>query len=224
MLGDFDTADDIETLCGQIAFSFVPFAADARDYFANVFVNQDTGAAILNLGGFLLDFIPGAGSAGDAAKAFPKLARFISKYADDAPKVIDAIIQATKQFPNADEVIPGLIKVLPVGAMDEVVDAVKNGDKVTKADYKKLAAVLEASGKNADEALGFIAKNANEINFKPQNLIDELVASGNKFSLDKVEFVVKTPEGELLWLEYGDEGAGLYHILYGSSKKSWTYI
>ena len=42
--------------------------------------------------------------------------------------------------------------------------------------------------------------------------------------MDKVEFVVKTPEGELLWLEYGDEGAGLYHILYGSSKKLDIYL
>ncbi len=39
LLGDLETADDIETLCGQIAFSFVPFVADGRDYFANIFVN-----------------------------------------------------------------------------------------------------------------------------------------------------------------------------------------
>ncbi len=153
LLGDFETADDIETLCGQIAFSFVPFAADARDYFANVFVNLDTKAAILNLTGFILDIVPGAGSVGDAAKAFPKLSRFIGKYADDAPKVVEAIVQGAKEFPNSDEVIEGIAKILPTGVIDDVCDSVKNGSKLTKSDYNKLIEVCEAAGKNSDEVV-----------------------------------------------------------------------
>ena len=96
----------------------------------------------------------------------------------------------------------------------------KNGDKITKSDYQKLSKIFEASGRDADEICGFIAKNADDINFKPEKLMDELIHSGKKFTLDKVEFVVKNSDGELMWLEYGDESKGLYHILYGSSKKA----
>ena len=96
----------------------------------------------------------------------------------------------------------------------------KNGDKITKSDYQKLSKIFEASGRDADEICGFIAKNADEINFKPEKLMDELIHSGKKFTLDKVEFVVKNSDGELMWLEYGNESKGLYHILYGSSKKA----
>ena len=152
-LGDFDTADSIETLCGQIAGSFVPFAADARDYFANIFVNLDTKAALFNLGGFLLDFIPGGGSAGDAAKAFPKVGRFIGKYADDAPKVAEAIIQGSKHFPESVDAVKGIAKVLPAGAIDDVCDSIKNGSKLTKKDYDKLLDVCKVAGKNTDEVV-----------------------------------------------------------------------
>ena len=153
LLGDFDTADSIEVLCGQIAGSFVPFAADGRDYFANVFVNLDTKSALFNLGGFLLDFVPVAGSAGDAAKAFPKIGRFIGKYADDAPKVAEAIIQGSKHFPESENVVKGIAKVLPAGAIDDVCESIKNGNKLTKKDYDKLLDVCKAAGKNTDEVV-----------------------------------------------------------------------
>lgn len=127
--------------------------ADVRDYFANVFVNLDTWAAIFNVGGFVLDFIPAAGVAGDAAKALPKLGRFVAKYADDAPKVVEAIIRSSKLFPNADEVLPGLVKILPAGALDDIAGSIKNGDKITKADYTELQKVFETAGKNLDETV-----------------------------------------------------------------------
>lgn len=150
-LGDFATADNIETLLGQISFSFVPFVADARDYFANVFVNLDTLAALANLGGFILDIIPGVGTAGDVAKALPKLGRFVAKYADDAPKVMEAIIKASKSFPASDEVIPALVKILPAGTVDNIIKSVKNGECFTEANYARLINVCESAGKNADE-------------------------------------------------------------------------
>ena len=142
LLGDFETADSIEVLCGQIAGSFVPFAADGRDYFA-----------LFNLGGFLLDFVPVAGSAGDAAKAFPKIGRFIGKYADDAPKVAEAIIQGSKHFPESENVVKGIAKVLPAGAIDDVCESIKNGNRLTKKDYDKLLDVCKAAGKNTDEVV-----------------------------------------------------------------------
>lgn len=153
IIGDFETPDSIEGLCGQVAFSFVPVAADARDYFANVFVNESTGSAILNVVGCVLDLLPLVGSAGDVAKAFPKITKFIVQHADDASKAIEAIIQVAKQFPHSDEVVMGVAKILPIGAIDNILDSLKNGSKFTSNDYAKLINVCEAAGKSADEVV-----------------------------------------------------------------------
>lgn len=92
----------------------MPFFADARDYFANVFKNQDTLAALLCLGGFLLDLATSGagGSATDVVKAAPKVGKFVTKYADDAPKVVEAISQVSKQISKNDEALAALIKAL----------------------------------------------------------------------------------------------------------------
>jgi len=188
-LGDWATADNIEILLGQITFSFVPFVADVRDYFANVFVNLDTWAAIFNVGGFVLDFIPAAGVAGDATKALPKLGRFVAKYADDAPKVVEAIIRSSKLFPNADEVLPGLVKIIPAGALDDIAGSIKNGDNITKADYTELQKVFETAGKNADETVEGMGSTVdpnklNRIFGKTEHNLDTLLS---KFGEDKVK-------------------------------------
>lgn len=219
LLGDLETADNVPALLGHITGSFIPYI-DGRDFIANV-KNGDYKAAALNLFGLALDIFTGPiGAAYDVTKGFTKLSRFAAKYSDDAPKVVQAVTKASEYFPDAEKVIPDLAKVLPASALDDLADSVKNGDKITKSDYQKLSKIFEASGRDADEICGFIAKNADEINFKPEKLMDELIHSGKKFTLDKVEFVVKNSDGELMWLEYGDESKGLYHILYGSSKKA----
>ena len=51
--------------------------------------------------------------------------------------------------------------------------------------------------------------------YKPQDLMDELAASGVKYNLDKVVSVKKDANGKLLWLEIGNESSGLTHILEG---------
>jgi len=137
----------------------------------------------------------------------PKLAKFVAKHADDVPKVLDAIIQTSKLFPNADEVAIGLVKILPVGALDNIAKSIKNGDNITKAEYRKLQDVFEAAGKNFDIGNSL----------KPQKLLDELIDSGEKFTLDKVVAITKMPDGKLVWLEIGKEtgeqgSAGLRHI------------
>ena len=68
ILGDFAKSDNIETFLGQIASSFVPFAADLRDYFANMIVNCNTIDSLINWGGFLIDIFPGIVTGGDTAK------------------------------------------------------------------------------------------------------------------------------------------------------------
>lgn len=39
---------------------------------------------------------------------------------------------------------------------------------------------------------------------KPEHLMEELRASGNKFTVEDVVMVTKTKKGELVWLEQGD--------------------
>lgn len=43
----------------------------------------------------------------------------------------------------------------------------------------------------------------------------ELADSGVKYNVDDVVMVTKTPEGKLLWLEKGNDSAGLKHIVNG---------
>ena len=50
---------------------------------------------------------------------------------------------------------------------------------------------------------------------KPQNLMDDLANSGVKYSADDVVTVTKTPDGKLMWLEKGNNSAGLKHIVDG---------
>lgn len=54
------------------------------------------------------------------------------------------------------------------------------------------------------------------------DLIEKLIKSGKKVTLKDVEFVLNAPDAKalhlddgLLWLETGNKGAGLHHILYG---------
>lgn len=206
-LGDFETADNLETLSGQIVFSFIPFVADGRDFIANAFVNQDGWAAVFNVVGFVLDFTGAGGVAGDGAKAVTKLGRFVAKYADDAPKVVAAVLIAKKCFPENIDVVPKLVKALPTGTFDDIAQSIKSGKKITKADYENLQSIYKVAEKSLDIGSSL----------KPQKLLDELIESGNKFNLDEVVAITKMPDGKLVWLEIGKEtggmgSAGLRHI------------
>jgi len=47
------------------------------------------------------------------------------------------------------------------------------------------------------------------------DLLEDLVSSGAKHNADDIVIITKTPDGKLLWLENGNEGAGLRHIIDG---------
>lgn len=47
---------------------------------------------------------------------------------------------------------------------------------------------------------------------KPEHLIDELKKSGVKFTEEDVVMITKTKKNELVWLEKGNDLAGLKHI------------
>ena len=95
-----------------------------------------------------------AGEATDTTKAISKLERFAVKYADDAPKVLDAITKASKLFPESEKVVPALANVLPSSALDNLVNAVKSGENMTASDYNKIVDLCKAAGKNVDEIEG----------------------------------------------------------------------
>ena len=48
---------------------------------------------------------------------------------------------------------------------------------------------------------------------KGKALIDEVVASGEKISPDKVVLITKDPTGKIVWLEEGNSSSGLQHII-----------
>ena len=51
-----------------------------------------------------------------------------------------------------------------------------------------------------------------------QHMIEQLTEAGVKFNQDDVLFVTKDKTGQLVWLEKGNKGAGLEHILYGDGR------
>lgn len=51
-----------------------------------------------------------------------------------------------------------------------------------------------------------------------KHMIDQLSKAGVKFNPNDVLFVTKDKTGQLVWLEKGNKGAGLEHILYGDGR------
>lgn len=49
--------------------------------------------------------------------------------------------------------------------------------------------------------------------FRPADLMADLAATGEKYTPDNVLAITKTPDGQLVWLEYGKLDAGYLHIL-----------
>lgn len=87
-------------------------------------------------------------------------------------------------------------------------------------------------GKTINSGMGFGAgKSAqgsvfqNNVDTKIEELAEKemmskLEGSGVKYSKENVLFVIEDKSGQLIWLESGNESAGLQHILYGDGKSS----
>ena len=85
------------------------------------------------------------------------------------------------------------------------------------------AALLPVIGsiKYTDEAVDVVKgvlKRGNDVavldkNLKPDELLNELANSGVKYNLDEVVAITKTTDDKLVWLEKGNNRAGLEHIL-----------
>ena len=91
------------------------------------------------------------------AKTAPKLGAFISKNADDAPKVVEAISQVSKQISNGDDALVSLAKSLDPETIAKIEESVKSAKNITKADYSKSLNILEAAGKNVDSGKSILS-------------------------------------------------------------------
>lgn len=72
---------------------------------------------------------------------------------------------------------------------------------------------------NAEKKARELAQKIEEEKKKKQDeLVKPLVEAGVKFTREDVLFVTKDKSGQLIWLEKGNDRAGLKHLLYGNEK------
>ncbi len=76
---------------------------------------------------------------------------------------------------------------------------------------------IDTLAKNADKAAD-VAKGAEDVakgtgDLKPQQYMEELANSGNKYNQEDVISITKTVDDKLIWLEKGNLSAGLTHVM-----------
>ena len=118
-------------------------------------------------------------------------------------KITNVINKGLKYGDDVAKAFATKLKNIPLPIMDEIALAGGGSVKVighgTIDDYIKMIKANFSKGSGADKLL------------KP-DLLDELSKSGVKYNPDDVVMVVKNTEKDLLWLEYGNNKAGLNHI------------
>ena len=88
--------------------------------------------------------------------------------------------------------------------VDEATGAVKSLKRATKATDN----LMDTGGDMVYNG----ARAAGKIELKPKALMDELATSGKKYTPQDVVMVTKNSNGDLLWLEQGNNSAGLKHV------------
>ncbi len=137
-LVDGDLIDDptIPQLIGQISGSIAPgigTLADIRDTIVNV-AKGNWFSAILSATGI----VP---LAGDAVKASSKAVEFITKNIDKTDEIADLIIHISKEFPD------DFAKLIPSSSLDEIAEAFKKSDRMSRKTYDEVAAIFAKAGK-----------------------------------------------------------------------------
>ncbi len=116
---------------------------------------------------------------------------------------IAALLPLVGSLKYADE-FKALSKLSEAKATEKLSDSVDSINDMLK------------SGKSIDEINDSlklkILDEIDNIKLRPQKLIDELVISGEKYTLEDLVAITKTPDGKLVWLEKGNASAGLQHI------------
>ena len=80
---------------------------------------------------------------------------------------------------------------------------------MSEAEALGMMAVFQMVDADGAEGTQLVASNTD---LKPQYLMDELMNSGEKCTIDEVIVVAKTTDDILLWLEQGNQKSGLTHI------------
>ena len=111
----------------------------------------------------MLDVVPGAGAAGDGIKAAGKVGDFIVKFAGDAAKVGEALLQTAKHFPKTQEMMPLLGKIIPSSTLDNMSYAIAQGTPITKAECEAIQELGEAAGKKMGDVGPWYSKVGDEI-------------------------------------------------------------
>ena len=93
--------------------------------------------------------------------------------------------------------------------MDKTSDAVKVAD-----DMADTAKTVE----NADDAIN-VAREIIKFSDEEKLLIDDLRTSGIKFTEEDMLFVTKDKTDPIMWLEKGNDGAGLKYLLDGDGRR-----
>ncbi|MCL2053030.1 MAG: cellulose binding domain-containing protein [Oscillospiraceae bacterium] len=151
IIGDFSPNNNTPVLLGTIIRGIIPIlgvGADVTDTLANLTQGQLIGAGFSAIGVIPL--------AGDAAKAAGDLGKYVFKNAGDAPKIVGAVVDVSKEFPD-------VVKHLPVGVTDHIVDSLHGSRRISVSKYDELRYVFEAGGKNLDEMFSAGKKSADEL-------------------------------------------------------------
>lgn len=137
-LVDGDLIDDptIPQLIGQISGSIAPgigTLADIRDTIVNV-AKGNWFSAILSATGI----VP---LAGGAVKASSKAVEFITNNINKTDEIADLIIHISKEFPD------DFAKLIPSSSLDEIAEAFKKSDRMSRKTYDEVAAIFAKAGK-----------------------------------------------------------------------------
>lgn len=134
--GDFIEDPTVPQLLGQIAGSIAPGVGtigDIRDTIANVAYGHWF-MAVLSAAGV----VP---VAGDALKTSSKAVNFITKNLDKTDEIADLIISVSKKFPD------DFSKLIPTSSLDEIAEAFKKNNHMSRKTYDEVAVIFKKSGK-----------------------------------------------------------------------------
>lgn len=134
--GDFIEDPTVPQLLGQIAISIIPgigTVADIRDTIGNV-VHGHWFMAVLSAVGV-------APVLGDGIKSSSKAATFITKNIDKTDEIADLLLSVSKKFPD------DFAKLIPTSSLDEIAEAFKTNNHMSRSTYDELAAIFKKAGK-----------------------------------------------------------------------------
>lgn len=134
--GDFIEDPSVPELLGQIVAGVAPKVgtiADVRDVIANV-----------SQGHWIIAIMSAVGvvpTAGDLLKSSSKVADFIARNVDKTDEITELIVTLSKSFPD------DFAKLIPNSSLDEIVQAFKSSNTMSRKTYDEIVALFQKAGK-----------------------------------------------------------------------------